>query len=152
MPYPHPSNPVYLFAVERDGLEYIILCSNFFSMAMYLPFINIMIIFFSHFPILLYTVYFTKSTGYQNDDSQKTKRFTNSVTVSAHLSVLIYACYQILHQQIQTYMLTYTSTPMPKSTLNSKPTFSTPSYTQISTIATKLWHILIKSFRLFKSI
>ena len=89
-------------------------------------------------------VYSTKSTGYQNDDFQKTKRFTDSVTVSAHLSVLIYACYQILRQQMQTYMPTYTLTSMLTPTPTSKPTFTLTFSTlssQISTpTATKTWH------------
>ena len=35
------------------------------------------------------------STGYQNDYFQKTKKDKKTVTVSAHLSVLVHASYQI---------------------------------------------------------
>ena len=33
--------------------------------------------------------------SYENDDFKRTKRFTDSVTVSAHSPVLDYACYHI---------------------------------------------------------
>ena len=63
-----------------------------------------MIIFF-HIFLYYYSVYFTMSTTYHNDDFQKTRRFTDSVTVSAHLSVLVHASYQILNYSIITLFL-----------------------------------------------
>ena len=94
-----PSQPVHLFAVERDGLEHTILCSVFLFHGNIFAFINLYFYHFFHIFLYNYTVYFTMSIGYQNDDFQKTrrqKRFTDSITVSVNSSVFVYhACYQV---------------------------------------------------------
>ena len=69
-----PSQPVHLFAVERDGLEYTILCSVFLFHGNIFAFFNL---YFYHFCFHIfpyyynYTVYFTMSIGYQNDMTSK---------------------------------------------------------------------------------
>ena len=83
--------PPYLFlvkAVEKDDLEYTILCSVFFSMAIYVfAFINFWIIFTSHFLFLKFHYPALYITIYQNDDLQKITSFTDSDKVSVQLIV-----------------------------------------------------------------
>ena len=87
-----------LFCSGKRWLEYIILCSIFLFHGKIFALKSILNLYHICFLIsLYYMVYFTMSTGYQNDDFKKTKRFTDSVTVSAHSSVLVYACYHNLN-------------------------------------------------------
>ena len=92
-----PHKLVYLFAVERDGLEYIILCSNFFSMAWYLP-LSIVNHYhmFSHF--LYYSVYFTMSTGYQK--LPKDKRFCYCKCTFISFSLCMLSNFKLLHHHL----------------------------------------------------
>ena len=68
------SQAVHLFAVERDGLEYTILCSVFLFHGNIFAFFNLYFYLFCFyiFPYYYnYTVYFTMSIEYQNDMTSK---------------------------------------------------------------------------------